>query len=126
MKFINKEFFQKIKGEKNVVASNYLSLLVLQGAYYILPLLILPFLVRILGAEKFGLVMFAQSLATFLTVFVDFGFNLSGTREISLARDDKQKLSEIFSAIMIIKIGLILVAFMILFVIVNVFSRFNW
>jgi hypothetical protein len=40
--------------------------------------------------------MFAQSLAVFLTVFVDFGFNISGTREISLARKNKEKTGQIF------------------------------
>lgn len=111
--------------DKKVVAHNFLSLLVLQGANYILPLLILPFLVRILGAEKFGLVMFAQSLSTFLTVFVDFGFNISGTREISIARANKEKIGKIFLAIMIIKIFLIIVAFVILYTIVSVFTRFQ-
>lgn len=111
--------------DKKVVAHNFLSLLVLQGANYILPLLILPYLVRVLGAEKFGLVMFAQSLAIFLTVFVDFGFNISGTREISLARNDKSKTGEIFLAIMIIKLGLVIIAFSILYIIVNTFTRFS-
>tara|TARA_R110002096_G_scaffold436018_1_gene665123 strand:- start:2679 stop:3962 length:1284 start_codon:yes stop_codon:yes gene_type:complete len=111
--------------DKKVVAQNFLSLLVLQGANYILPLLILPYLVRVLGAEKFGLVMFAQSLAIFLTVFVDFGFNISGTREISLARNDKEKTGQIFLAIMIIKVVLIVIALGILFFIVSIFSRFS-
>jgi PST family polysaccharide transporter len=111
--------------EKKVVAQNFLSLLVLQGANYILPLLILPYLVRVLGAEKFGLVMFAQSLAIFLTVFVDFGFSLSGTREISLARDNKDKTGQIFLAIMFIKIILIFIALLLLFFIVSTFSRFT-
>lgn len=111
--------------DKKVVAQNFLSLLILQGANYILPLLILPYLVRVLGAEKFGLVMFAQSLAIFLTVFVDFGFNISGTREISLARNDKEKTGQIFLAIMIIKVVLIVIALAILFFIVSVFSRFS-
>ena len=125
MNFLNKKFNKLLEGDKKIVAGNYLSLLVLQGANYILPLLTLPFLVRVLGAEKFGLVMFAQALATFLTVFVDFGFNLSGTREISLARDEKQKLSKIFSAILIIKTALIIVALLLLFAIVNLFTRFS-
>jgi PST family polysaccharide transporter len=111
--------------EKKVVAQNFLSLVMLQGANYILPLLILPYLVRVLGAEKFGLVMFAQSFAIFLTVFVDFGFNISGTREISLARGNNKKTGEIFLAIMIIKLGLLLIAFAILFFIVHTFTRFN-
>jgi PST family polysaccharide transporter len=111
--------------EKKVLADNYFSLLILQAANYLLPLLILPFLVRVLGAEKFGLVMFAQSLSVFLTVFVDFGFNISGTREISISRNNKQKLSEIFSAIMITKLILIVVAFAILYIVVSVFTRFS-
>lgn len=113
------------KKDNKVLASNYLSLLLLQAASYILPLIIIPYLVIVLGTEKFGLVMFAQSFAIFLTVFVDFGFNLSGTREISLARENKQKLSEIFAAIMISKFVLILVAFIILYVVITVFSRFS-
>ncbi len=116
-----KNFFN----DNKVVISNYFSLTILQAANYILPLVILPFLVRVLGAEKFGLVMFAQSLCVFLVVFVDYGFNISGTREIAVNKDDKDKISEIFSAIMIIKIGLILTALFLLFVIVNSFSRFR-
>lgn len=118
-----KKYFQET--ENKVIASNYMSLLILQAANYILPLLVLPFLVRVLGADKFGLVMFAQSLSVFLTVFVDFGFNLSGTREISLSRDDKKKCSEIFNAIMIIKLFLIILAFGILFILTITFSRFS-
>jgi len=111
--------------DKKTVASNYLSLLLLQGANYLLPLIILPFLVRILGTEKFGLIIFAQSLTTFLYVLVEFGFNLSGTREISLVRKNKQQLSEIFSAIMIIKLVLTLTTSLILYLIVNLFTRFT-
>ncbi|GAL62286.1 membrane protein [Algibacter lectus] len=69
--------------------------------------------------------MFAQSLAVFLNVLVDFGFNISGTREISLARDSKEKTGEIFLAIMLIKLGLIVIAFGVLFFLVNIFSRFS-
>ncbi len=115
----------KIEGDKKTIASNFVSLTVLQGANYILPLLILPFLVRTLGSEKFGLVMFAQSLAVLLKIVVDFGFTMSGTREISLARNDKKKLSEIFCAIILIKTGLIIVGFIILFFIVELFTRFT-
>jgi len=124
------ELFHKIANflkdkEKKVVAQNFFSLVLLQGANYILPLLILQYLVRVLGAEKFGLVMFAQSLALFLTVFVDFGFNISGTREISLARENKEKTGEIFLAIMFIKLGLLIIAFSILYLIINTFTRFS-
>ena len=125
MKFLNEIFNQSIKDDHKIIVTNYFSLSILQIANYILPLLTLPYLVRVLGTEKFGLIMFAQALATFLTVFVDFGFNLSGTREVSVARNEKEKLSKIFSAIIIIKAGLLCLALFILFIIVKVFTRFN-
>ena len=118
-------FKKKIKGDIRVIASNFMSLTILQVANYILPLIVLPFLVRILGADKFGLVMFAQAMITFFNVIVDFGFNISGTREISLARDNKKKLSELFSSILLIKSGLIIVGFLLLVVIVELFTRFK-
>ncbi len=120
-----KLFKRKIDGEKRTIASNFLSLTVLQISDYILPLIILPFLVRVLGSEKFGLVMFAQSLATFLKIVVDFGFNISGTRAVSLARNNKVELSRIFSAIMIVKSVMIIIGFLILVFIVETFTRFN-
>ena len=125
MSAINKIYSILGNREKKIVFNNFLSLTMLQGANYILPLLILPYLVRVLGAEKFGLVMFAQSFATFLMVFVDFGFNISGTREISLNRTNKGKISEIFISIIIIKIILILAAFGFLYFAVTFIDRFS-
>ncbi|RLD27456.1 MAG: flippase [Bacteroidetes bacterium] len=118
-------FKNKIKGDIRVIASNFMSLTILQAANYILPLIVLPFLVRILGTDKFGLVMFAQAMITFFNVIVDFGFNISGTREISLAREDKKKLSELFSSILLIKSGLIILGFILLIIIVELFTRFK-
>ncbi|WP_406685328.1 oligosaccharide flippase family protein [Seonamhaeicola sp. MEBiC1930] len=115
----------KIKQEKRIIASNFFSLSVLQIANYILPLIILPFLVRVLGLEKFGLVMFAQSLATFFNIAVDFGFEISGTREIALLKKQKEKVSQIFSAIILIKLGLVIFWFLMLWFMVELVPRFR-
>jgi PST family polysaccharide transporter len=111
--------------EKKRLVSNFFSLSVLQVFSYVLPLLTLPYLVRVLGVEKFGLVMFAQAFIMFFNIFVDFGFNLSAVREISIHRDDKEKLTEIFSSVMIIKFILILISLIILTVIVFSFDKFK-
>ena len=111
--------------EKKQLVSNFFSLSVLQIVTYILPLITLPYLVRILGTETFGLVMFAQAFLIFFNIFVDFGFNLSATREIAIHRDNQTKVTEIFSAVMTIKLILILGSFVILSFLVFIFDKFS-
>jgi len=113
---------------KKRLLGNFFSLSVLQAFTYILPLLTLPYLVRVLGVDKFGLVMFAQSFLMFFTILVDYGFGLSATREISIYRDNKAKVTEIFSSVMMIKFILVVVSFILLSIIVFTFEKFstNW
>lgn len=119
---LKKIFSQK---EYKVVASNYGALLIIQAANFILPLLILPYLVRTLGEERYGIVMIAQSLAIFFIVLVDFGFNISATREVSLQREDKNKLSQLFWNVLFIKLLLTLIMFGALLLITFIFDRFQ-
>ena len=76
---------------------SYLSLL--QVFNLILPLIVYPYLIRVLGKETYGLVVFAQSLVFYLVILVGFGFNISATKEVSIHRNDSKKLGEIVSSV---------------------------
>ena len=73
---------------KSPMAVNFISLVLLQGVNYLLPLISFPFLFRVLGVERWGLVTFGYSLMQYFVMFTDFGFNLSATKYISQHRSD--------------------------------------
>ena len=89
--------------QHNTLIKNFSYLSVLQIFNMIFPIITYPYLIRVLGTENYGLVIFAQTVVAYFVVLVGFGFNISATREISIHRDDKEKLSEIVSSIFIIK-----------------------
>lgn len=81
-----KDRFRRVR--HSAVAANAAVLYVLQGAGYVLPLLVLPYLARVLRPDGWGLLVFAQSLAAWLTLVVEYGFNLSATRDIARQRGE--------------------------------------
>lgn len=104
-----------LKKNKNIL-NNIFSLLILQGSKYIIPLILLPYLVRTLGIQTFGLLAFITATINILRGFVSYGFDYSGTKQISLERENKKKLSEIFTSIIFAKLFISIIAFFILFI----------
>ncbi|WP_405378517.1 oligosaccharide flippase family protein [Nonlabens sp. Asnod3-A02] len=116
---------KKLSGEEITVAKNYGALTVLQALNYILPFLIIPFLERNLGLERFGLVMLAQYLMAFCIAFADFGFSTTATREISLIKEGKGDYSIIYFKVFWARMILLIAVFILLCVFVFAIPRFR-
>lgn len=59
----------------------------------VLPLLLIPVLINRLAAEDFGVYMYTMSFSVWLAVFIEYGFNISSTREIASASAEGQVIS---------------------------------
>jgi PST family polysaccharide transporter len=105
------ETFKAAWQKHRTILGNFFSLSVLQFATYLAPVITLPYLVRVLGPSRFGLVELARAIAVYFVILTDYGFNLSATREISLHRGNPRRLSEIFSAVMLLKLLLTVASF---------------
>lgn len=111
--------------KKNKLISNYCSLSILQALNLLLPLLTIPYLLRVLGVSNFGLVVFAQSFIYYFAILLDYGFDYSATREIAINKKNKNIVTEIFSVVMQIKMLFIVISFLVMSLIINYFDRFN-
>jgi PST family polysaccharide transporter len=70
-----------------------------QAANIVVPLLTLPYLTRVLGAEPLGYVLVAQSFALWISIVLEYGFTLSATREVAQHHHQTSKLSSIVSGV---------------------------
>src|ERR1700744_5105312 len=84
--------------------SNFAALSIIQGANFILPVLIMPVVIRRIGADGFGVVSVAQVVMIFLSTLTDYGFNLTATRDIAFYKTDLQRVSRIFSSVLVSKL----------------------
>ncbi|BBT67265.1 MULTISPECIES: oligosaccharide flippase family protein [Aeromonas] len=85
-------------------------LLLVQFANYVAPLMVLPYLTRILSVDGFGLVVMTISMCGIAMILTDFGFNLSGTYWISKHRDNKKEISKYIGAVTAIKFLLCIIS----------------
>lgn len=67
---------------------------------YIMPLVTLPLLARVLGPSHWGQLAFAEAYAMYLSLFIEYGFGLSATRELAQLRDDAAARSRLLSGVL--------------------------
>lgn len=92
----------------------------LQILKYLFPLLLIPYLTRILGTEGYAVYAYVLSFMGVVQTIADFGFTLSGTKKVVDLRGDTAALSRLVGAITVARLMLLCG----LFVCVMVVTRF--
>lgn len=95
------------------VVENYAFMTILQVLNICFYLLIYPFLIRVLGAESYGLYAYALAIVTLFITFVSFGFDLPAAKKIAENVGDKERISQVLSEVTSTKILLEIVALVI-------------
>lgn len=91
---------------RNTILLDYIRTGAVQALNYLVPLLIIPYIVRILGKENFGLIAVSQAFAAYFLLVVNYSFNLSATRDLVAAGDQKERVNQLFNEVFQTKIFL--------------------
>src|ERR1700735_1199565 len=91
------------------VVHNIIALYGVQACTYALPLLTFPYLAHVLGPSGWGVVVFAQAIGDVIASVVEYGFDISASRETSRQRSDPKRLSALISGVLGAKVLLAMV-----------------
>ncbi|MEH7225029.1 oligosaccharide flippase family protein [Bacillus sp. JJ1566] len=103
---------------KKSILKNALYKITLNFFNLVIPLLIGPYVFRVLGSESIGRVKYAESIFNYFFIFASFGVYQYGLREISRIKHDKQKVAKLFTSLFTISLLTNLIVFAI-FVLVS-------
>lgn len=105
--------FQQIRNHK-IIVQNTGYLTAIEIMRMLLPFVALPYVIRTIGAEKYGTVVFAQTIISYFTIFINWGLDISAVKDVSVHRNEPEELSRIVSSVLGIKTVLFLFSLLIL------------
>ena len=91
-----------------------------------IPIIIYPYLIRVIGKEIWGEIVFAQVIISYASLFINFGFDVSATRDVSVNRDNPIELSKIVSSVFITKLFFGLISTLSVILLINFIPFFSY
>ena len=96
---------------KKNVFKNIIMLYGYSIAKILIPFATVPYLARVLSTDCYGVVLYVKNIGTYLQLIVDFGFMLSGTKDIVMVRDNTEEVGEVSGDILLARLILAVLAF---------------
>src|SRR5271168_874158 len=85
---------------RRVFVHNVIALYGVQACTYALPLLTFPYLAHVLGPSGWGAVVFSQAIGVLIASVVEYGFDISASRETSRQRNEPKRLAALISGVL--------------------------
>lgn len=104
---------------------NTIMLYIMKFAGYFFSFIIVPYQTRILSKDYYGALSLSLGVMIYFTILIDFGFMVSGVTEVARNRDDKNRLSQCLTCIMVIRIGLSLISLGIMSVLIYLIPTYR-
>lgn len=114
----------KSKDSKALI-ENFFSLTVFQFLTMFLPLITLPYLIKVIGIEKYGIIIIANSLILYFTTLTEFSFGVSATRDIATHRNNKSMLNLIYSKVFLSQCLMLLFSLFTFLILIFIVPKFK-
>ncbi len=98
---------EKLSHHKSIIES-FFSLSILNGLNVILPLITLPYILRVVGAANYGLYSYVYVIIQYLLILNSYGFDYSATKQIAQNRHNVDKVNKIYNSVTACRILLLL------------------
>lgn len=106
-----------------VILKNITSLFSIRIAGYVIPLVTLPYLVKVLEPVGYGLLSFGIAILQYYILIVSYGFDLSATRKIAQNKLDKIYISTIFWNVMALRVLISIIGLIVLLITINIIDE---
>lgn len=116
---------KKSRTGKKTLLINTIMLYILRFSSYFFSFILVPYQTRVLGTVVYGVIGVATAFMLYFQLFLDFGFILSATEEVSKNKTNINELSRIYSSVFYIKIVFSLISFVVLFIICTSVDKYN-
>lgn len=116
---------KNMETKSKVLMKNTVMLYILQFSTYLFSFLTVPYQSRVLGPEIYGILGVAVAVMTYFQLFMDFGFLISATGDISLNRDDKEYICRKITSIAVLKVLFTAISFAVMAVLCLTVPKFS-
>ena len=104
---------------------NFTYNIILTSANYIFPLLVFPYVSRVLGVYNLGIYNFVENIVMYFTMLSMMGIGVLGIREIAAVQSKRQELNNTFSNLLYLNGAFTLLSVIILIACIHLVPQFN-